>query len=63
MLHGSGQHVRDRLDAAVRMPMKPGEIILRHVVTEIIEQEERIVVRRLTEPEGAAQSPDDSGMR
>jgi hypothetical protein len=34
----SGQHVRDGLDAAVRVPGETRQIVLGHVVAEIIEQ-------------------------
>jgi hypothetical protein len=44
VLHGPGQHVGDGLDAAVRMPGKPRQIVLRAVVAKIVEQQERIEV-------------------
>ncbi len=55
MLDGAVQDIGDGLDAAVRMPGKAGEIIGRPVVAEIVEQQERIGLRRLAEAEGAAQ--------
>ena len=55
MLHGAGEHVGDRLDAAVRMPRESGEVIRRAVVAEIVEQQKRIELRRVAEAERAAQ--------
>ena len=51
----AGQHVGDGLDAAVRMPGKAGEILARAVVAEIVEQQERIEVRRVAEAERATE--------
>src|ERR1700722_16364470 len=47
VIHGSRQDVGDGLDPAMRMPGKSREVIFGHVVAEIIEQEERIEVRRI----------------
>ena len=44
MRHGPRQHVSDRLDSPVRMPREAGQIVLRNVVTEIVQQEKRIEV-------------------
>src|SRR6202030_517959 len=55
MLHGSGKHIGDRLDAAVRMPRKTRQIILRHVVPEIVQQQERIKLGSIPKAEGPAQ--------
>jgi hypothetical protein len=52
---GSGQHVRDGLDAAVRVPWKAGEIVGWYVVTEIVKQQEGIVLRGVAETKCAAQ--------
>src|SRR5271169_6742211 len=52
---GSGEDVCDRLDAAMRMPGKAGEVILGNVVAKIVEQEERIELMRVAEAEGTAQ--------
>src|SRR5229473_8303126 len=49
------QHIGDGLDAAVRMPGKSGAIVLRTIVAEVVEQEERIELARLPEAEGAPQ--------
>ncbi len=51
--HFAGQDVGDGLDAAMRMPGESGEIIRWILVTEIVEQEERIELLGLAEPEGA----------
>jgi len=50
----TGQYIGDRLDAAMRMPRKPGEILLRAVVAEIVEQQERIELGGVAKTEGAA---------
>src|SRR5579862_459860 len=55
VLDGSGKHVRDRLDAAVRMPRKTGKIVGGNVVPEIVKQEEWIEIGRVSEAKGAAQ--------
>jgi len=55
VIHRAGEHVRDGLDAAVRMPGEAGLIVRGCIVPEIIEQEKRIVVARVAEPERAAQ--------
>ncbi len=55
VLDGSGEHVGDGLDAAMRMPGKSGEIVLGDVIAKIVEQEERIEVVGVAEAEGAAQ--------
>ena len=39
MLDRSGQHIGDGLNAAMRMPGKSGEIVLRNVVAEVVEQQ------------------------
>jgi hypothetical protein len=38
MLDLAGRDVCDRLDATMRVPGKPGEVILRNVISKIIEQ-------------------------
>src|SRR6187200_3253672 len=55
LVHLAAQHVGDRLDAAVRMPRKAGEILLGVVVAEIVEEEKRIEVGGVAEPERATQ--------
>ena len=55
MFDGSGEHVGDGLDAAVRMPGEAGQIVGGHVVAEIVEQQERIEIGGVAETERAAQ--------
>ena len=55
VLDAARQHVGDRLDAAVRVPREPGEKVVRVVVAEVVEQQERIEFRRVAEPERALQ--------
>jgi hypothetical protein len=56
VLNGAGQDVGDGLDAPVRVPGKAGEVILRHIVSEIIQEQERIEIGRVAEPESPAQT-------
>src|SRR5258706_16034509 len=49
------QHVGNRLDAAMWMPRESGEIVVWIVVAEVVEQEERVEVRGVTESEAAPQ--------
>ena len=55
VLDRSGEHIGDRFDAAMRMPRKPRQVIVRNIIAEIIEQQERVEVRRVAEAEGPAQ--------
>ena len=55
VLDVAGEHVGDGLDAAVRMPREAGEIVVRVVVAEVVEQQERIELGRVAEAEGALQ--------
>ncbi len=51
----AGQHVGDGLDAAVRMPGKAAQVVVGHVVAEVVEEQERIDVVGLAEAERAPQ--------
>src|SRR6202043_3548751 len=65
VLHRAREDISDRLDPAVRMPWEAGQVIRRPVITEIVEQEERIELARVPEPERAAQvhtRPLESGL-
>jgi len=55
VLDGARQHIGNGLDAAVGMPRESGQIVGRVVVPKIVEQEERIVLGGVTEPERAAE--------
>ena len=55
MFHGPGQNVSDRLDAAMRVPGESGQVILRHVVAEIVEQQKRVKIGGVAKAECAAQ--------
>jgi hypothetical protein len=55
VLDGTGEDVGDRLDTAVRMPRKTGQVIPRIVVAEIVEQQEWIEFRRVAKAEPALQ--------
>src|ERR1035438_5009412 len=45
MLDGPSQNISNGLDSAMRMPRKPRQIILRHVIAKIVEQQKRIELR------------------
>ena len=53
VLHRPGEHVGDGLDAAMRVPGKPGEVVAGVLVAEIVQQQERVEVLGLAEAEGA----------
>ena len=53
--HRAGEHVGDGLDAAVRVPREPGEVVRGPVVAEVVEEQEGVEVRRVPEAEGALQ--------
>jgi hypothetical protein len=55
MLDGSGQDVRDGLDAAVGVPRETRQVILRNVVAEVVEQQKRVEIGSVAEAERAAQ--------
>ena len=55
VLHGSGEDVGDGLDAAVGMPREARQVILRNVVAEVVEEQERVEVGCVAEAERAAQ--------
>ena len=54
VLDGPREDVRDRLDAPVRVPGEAGQVVLRDVIAEVVEQEERVEVRGVPEAERAA---------
>src|SRR5258708_3077550 len=53
MIHRAGQDVGDGLDARVRMPGKPGAVVVRAIVAKVVEQQERIELAGVAEAEGA----------
>src|SRR5262245_54468265 len=53
--HLAREHVGDRLDAAVRMPRKAGDVVVRVVVAKIVEQQEWIELGGVAEAERALQ--------
>ena len=55
MRHLAGQHVSDGLNSPVGMPGKSGQIIRRIVAAEVVQQQEWIELRGLSEAEGALQ--------
>jgi len=55
MHHGAGEHVSDRLDAAVRVPGEALDVVGRPLVPEVVEEQERIGLGGVAEPERAAQ--------
>ena len=55
MLDRARQNVRNGLDAAMRVPGEPGQVVVRVVVSEIIEQQEGIEFSGVPEPERTAE--------
>ncbi len=55
VVHGTGKHVGDRFDAAMRMPRETRHVVGRFLSPEVIEQQERIKIGRVAEAEGAMQ--------
>ena len=55
MVDRAGEHVGDGLDPAMRVPGEAGLVVGGTIVAEIVEQQERVVLARVAEPEGAAQ--------
>src|SRR5271163_2663845 len=55
VLDRAGEDIRDGFDAAVGMPRKPGKVVIRNVVSEIVQEQKRIELRRPAEAEGAPQ--------
>ncbi len=55
VLHGSGEHIGDGLDPAVRVPREARQVVLGNVVAEVVEQQKRVEIGRIAEAERAAQ--------
>src|SRR5262245_29243097 len=55
MLDSSSEDICDSFDAAMRMPWETCKIILGNVIPKIIQQQERIEIRRIAETECASQ--------
>jgi hypothetical protein len=55
MRHGSRQNIRDGLNAAMGMPGKAVEVILRNVIAEVVEEQKWIEIGGVAEAEGAAE--------
>ena len=55
VLDGSGQDIGDGFDPAMWMPRKSRQVILRHIVAKIVEQEKRVEVGGIAEAEGSPQ--------
>jgi len=47
VLHLSAQHIGDRFNAAVRMPGKPGYVVIGIIVAEVVHQQERVEGSRI----------------
>ena len=55
VLHGSGEDIGDRLNAAVGMPRETRQVILRNVIAEIVQQEKWVKIGCVVKPERATQ--------
>jgi hypothetical protein len=56
VFNGAGQDVGDRFNPPMRVPGKTGEVILRQIISKIIQEQERIELGRVAEPESPAQT-------
>src|SRR5580704_4387365 len=55
MLDRPRQNISYGLDSAMRMPWKPRQVVLRHVIAKIVEQQKRIEVGSVAKPKRAPQ--------
>src|SRR5262249_46727796 len=55
MLYGSGQDICDGLDSAMGMPGKSRQVVVRHIIAEVVEQEERVKFLGIAETESTTQ--------
>src|SRR5262245_16663728 len=55
MLYGSRKNVGDGLDAAMGMPGETGQVVPRHVIAEVVEEEEGVGFGGVAEAEGASE--------
>ncbi len=55
MLYRPRQHIGNRLDPPMWVPREPLPIARRVVISEIIEQQKRVGVRRIAKPERSTQ--------
>src|SRR5207247_1557898 len=55
VLYRPVEDVGDGFDPAMGVPRKSGEVVLRVVVAEVVQQEERVELARVPEPERSAQ--------
>jgi hypothetical protein len=55
VINRPGQHIRDGLDAPMRVPWKPGAVVLWTIVAEVVQQEERIEIARIAESESTVE--------
>src|SRR5215472_8471723 len=55
VLHSSRQYIGNGLNAAMRMPWEPGQIVFRNVIAKIVEQEKRVEVLGVSETKGPAE--------
>src|ERR1051325_63960 len=51
----AGQHIGDRLDPPMRMPGESGAVIVGVLVAKIVEEQKRVELGRIAEPERALQ--------
>ncbi len=55
VLHGSGEDIGDGFNSAVGVPREARQVILRNVIAEIVEEQKRVEVGRITEAKRTAQ--------
>src|ERR1700719_2876135 len=55
VIHRAGQDIGDGFDAPMRVPRKPRTVVVGAIVAEIVQQQERIEIAGIAEPEGAVE--------
>jgi hypothetical protein len=55
VLDGPRENIRDRLNATMGVPREASQVIFRPFITEVVEEEKRVEVRRVTEAERATE--------
>ena len=55
MLHFAGENVGNGFNSPMRMPGKTCQVVLRFVVSKVVQQQERVEILGVAEPEGSTQ--------
>src|SRR5258708_29950858 len=55
VINRAGQHIRDGLNAAMRVPWKSGAVVLGTIVAEVVQQKERVEIAGVAEAKGTVE--------